>query len=429
MASNSSSSLFFACFLAATALCSAHIAEFDEAWQRRAEKARATALAAYHPDPESVNNELNALVHRTLKGNGTRGGCRATNPIDRCWRCGPNWAHHRKRLAACGLGFGRGAGGGRRGRFYVVNDPSDDNLVNPKPGTLRHAALQDEPLWIVFASNMTIRLRQELLLNSNKTLDGRGADVHVAYGAGITLQFVHHVIIHGIHVHDIRPRRGGVIRDSPGHYGLRTRSDGDGISIFGSSHIWIDHVSMARCADGLIDAINASTAVTVSNSRFTDHDEVMLFGAHDRSEEDRRMQITLAFNHFGRGLRQRMPRCRWGFFHIVNNDYAHWLMYAVGGSQRPTIISHGNRYTAPRNPRAKQVTKREYATRREWKTWAWRSDGDQMRNGAFFVESGPARPRLTKAQRTVMGRPAPGTSVPRLTRYAGALTCRAGSPC
>ena len=81
----------------------------------------------------------------------------------------------------------------------------------------------------------------------------------------------------------------------------------------------------------------------------------MLFGAHDQDKEDRVMQITVAFNHFGRGLRQRMPRCRWGFFHVLNNDYTHWLMYAVGGSEHPTIISQGNRYTAPSNANAKEV--------------------------------------------------------------------------
>ncbi|XP_020412082.1 uncharacterized protein LOC109947081 [Prunus persica] len=32
----------------------------------------------------------------------------------------------------------------------VVTDPGDDDTVNPRPGTLRHAVIQNEPLWIVF---------------------------------------------------------------------------------------------------------------------------------------------------------------------------------------------------------------------------------------------------------------------------------------
>ncbi|KAL7191084.1 hypothetical protein ACSBR2_023207 [Camellia fascicularis] len=67
--------------------------------------------------------------------------------------------------------------------------------------------------------------------------------------------------------------------------------------------------------------------------------QVMLFGAHDSSSQNAIMQITVAFNHFGKRLIQSMPRCRWGLFHIVNNDYTHWNMYAIGGSNHPIIIS------------------------------------------------------------------------------------------
>lgn len=81
----------------------------------------------------------------------------------------------------------------------------------------------------------------------------------------------------------------------------------------------------------------------------------MLFGASDGFEGDEVMQVTLAFNHFGQGLVQRMPRCRWGFVHVVNNDYTHWLMYAIGGSQRPTILSQGNRFIAPPDANCKEV--------------------------------------------------------------------------
>lgn len=87
----------------------------------------------------------------------------------------------------------------------------------------------------------------------------------------------------------------------------------------------------------------------------------MLFGASDSYSQDQKMQITVAFNHFGKRMVQRMPRCRWGYIHVVNNDYTHWNMYAIGGSQHPTIISQGNRYVAPpENPFAKEVCNRTY---------------------------------------------------------------------
>jgi pectate lyase len=82
----------------------------------------------------------------------------------------------------------------------------------------------------------------------------------------------------------------------------------------------------------------------------------MLFGASESFAGDEVMQITLSFNHFDKGLVQRMPRCRWGFVHVVNNDYTHWLMYAIGGSQHPTILSQGNRFNAFSNIACKEVS-------------------------------------------------------------------------
>ncbi|XP_031097460.1 probable pectate lyase P59 [Ipomoea triloba] len=423
-----------------------HIGEYDEVWHKRKTEAWEHALKTYEPDPSNVTFTLNHHVRKVIleyrnnvttetDNNSTRrhlgtkkyrGPCNATNPIDRCWRCRRNWAKNRKRLANCALGFGYKTKGGKNGGFYIVTDNSD-NPINPRPGTLRHAVIQKKPLWIIFARNMNIRLKQELMVESHKTIDGRGAQVHISGGAGITLQFVHNVIIHGIRIYDILSCSGGMIRDSIHHFGLRTRSDGDGISIFGSSDIWIDHVSMKKCDDGVIDAIEASTAITISNSHFTDHNEVMLFGANDWSPKDKIMQITIAFNHFGKRLVQRMPRCRYGYFHVVNNDYTHWNMYAIGGSADPTIISEGNRFIAPLDIHKKEITHRAAGTPQQWKKWTWRSQGDIYMNGAYFVQSGDPNFNHNKLYDGL--RAFKAHEVTWLTRFAGVLTCKIGSPC
>lgn len=179
------------------------------------------------------------------------------------------------------------------------------------------------------------------------------------------------------------------VRSSPTHVGWRGESDGDGISIFNSRDLWIDHCSLSYCADGLIDVIMGSTGITISNNYFSHHDEVMLLGHDDKYLPDSGMQVTIAFNHFGEKLVQRMPRCRRGYIHVVNNDFTEWEMYAIGGSANPTINSQGNRYIAPADPNAKEVTKRVDTDEGQWSDWNWRTDGDIMVNGAFFVPSGP----------------------------------------
>lgn len=351
------------------------------------------SLPHQHPDPEAVAQDVQRRVNvslsiRQLFSTQEKDQCQTGNPIDDCWRCDPNWSANRQRLADCAIGFGEGSLGGRGGQIYVVTDSSDHDPANPTPGTLRYGVIQNEPLWIIFSTSMTIKLKHELIFNSYKTVDGRGANVHITGNGCLTLQYVSHIIIHNIHIHNCKPSGNTIIAASPTHVGFRGRSDGDGISIFGSQKLWIDHCSLSYCTDGLIDAIMGSTGITISNNYFSHHDEVMLLGHDDKYILDSGMQVTIAFNRFGQALVQRMPRCRRGYIHVVNNDFTYWEMYAIGGSASPTINSQGNRYVAPADANAKEVTKRVDTDEGEWTDWNWRTDGDIMVNGAFFVPSG-----------------------------------------
>ncbi|PHT46357.1 putative pectate lyase 18 [Capsicum baccatum] len=377
-------------------------------------------------NPQYVVDQVDRSINVSRRNLGYL-SCGTGNPIDDCWRCDPNWAKHRQRLAHCAIGFGKNAIGGRDGKIYVVTDPGNDDAVNPKPGTLRYAVIRNEPLWVIFARDMVIRLKQELIMNSFKTIDGRGANVHIAGGPCITIQYVTNIIIHGIHIHDCKQGGNAMVRSSPTHYGWRTISDGDGVSIFGGSHIWVDHCSLSNCKDGLIDAIMGSTAITISNNYMTQHDKVMLLGHSDSYVKDKNMQVTIAFNHFGEGLVQRMPRCRHGYFHVVNNDYTHWKMYAIGGSANPTINSQGNRFLAPNYRFSKQVTKHEISPEREWKKWNWRSDGDLMLNGAYFVQSG-AKASSNYARASSLSAKS-SSLISSIVSSPGALNCRRSYRC
>ncbi|XP_065862649.1 probable pectate lyase 22 [Euphorbia lathyris] len=354
--------------------------------------------------------------------------CRKGNPIDDCWRCDSEWETNRKRLADCAIGFGRNAVGGRDGELYVVTDSDNDDPVNPVRGTIRYGVIQEEPLWIIFDHNMVIKLKEELVMNSYKTVDGRGYNIQIAEGPCITIQGVSNIIIHNIYIRDCIPGGNAIVRDSPNHAGLRGHSDGDGISIFGARDVWIDHCTLANCSDGLIDAINGSTSITISNNYMLHHNEVMLMGHSDDFLDDKNMQVTIAFNFFGEGLTQRMPRCRFGYFHIVNNIYTGWKMYAIGGSAKPTINSQGNVFIASDNESTKEVTKREISLEdEEWKNWNWRSDGDIMLNGAYFTPSGDKGPASYIKASSMVARPA--SLLTNISPSSGALNCQSGQYC
>lgn len=196
------------------------------------------------------------------------------NLVDNCWRSDSNWHNNRQALADCAIGFGKNAAGGKAGKVYVVTDDSDDDVVNPKEGTLRYGVLQEEPLWIIFDRDMKIKLRNELIFTSYKTVDGRGANVHLSGGAGLKIQFVQNIIVHGIHMHNIVPTGPATIRSSPDHVGHRDKTDGTAVAIFTSHDIWVDHCFFSKADDGLVDAIRGSTRITVSNCYFSHQDKV-----------------------------------------------------------------------------------------------------------------------------------------------------------
>ncbi|KAL0442959.1 UNVERIFIED_CONTAM: putative pectate lyase 2 [Sesamum latifolium] len=159
--------------------------------------------------------------------------------------------------------------------------------------------------------------------------------------------------------------------------------------------------------DASFDVIHGSTAITISNNFFSHHDKVMLFGHDDNNLEDRKIKVTVAFNRFGPGLVQRMPRVRLGYAHVANNRYDRWEMYAIGGSADPTIFSEGNYFFAPNNP---DINK------------------DKFMNGAYFVPSGygTTAPGYTKTQSFKV---ADGAMVPALTSDAGPLSCSTNRAC
>jgi pectate lyase len=344
--------------------------------------------------------------------------CYSDNIIDKCWRGDSNWDQNRMKLADCAEGYGKSAMGGKGGDIYTVTS-SDDNPVNPTPGTLRYGATREKPLWIIFSKDMNIKLSLPLYVAGHKTFDGRGAEVRIGNGGPcMFVRKVSHVIVHGLHFHGCKTSSYGnvLMSESIGVVPVYAQ-DGDAITVRTSEHIWVDHNTLSNGTDGLVDVTLASTAVTISNNHFFDHDEVMLLGHSDSFSDDKVMKVTVAFNHFGPNCVQRLPRARYGHFHVVNNNYEPWGKYAIGGSSDPTIISEGNRFLAPNESYKKEVTIRVGCKSTSCDAWEWISKDDVFLNGAYFVQSGKGY----NGGEAFMVESA--NEVPILTKHAGALKC------
>lgn len=95
-------------------------------------------------------------------------------------------------------------------------------------------------------------------------------------------------------------------------------------------------------------------------------------------------------------------------------------MYAIGGSESPTINSEGNFFMAGS---FKEVTKRiedDGSSIDGWEKWNWRSSGDIFQDGAFFTDSGSAGGGSFYAKATSFSA-RPAALVASMTNDAGPL--------
>ncbi|XP_030505331.2 putative pectate lyase 14 [Cannabis sativa] len=354
----------------------------------------------------------------------------ANNAIDNCWRKNPQWRRNRPQLATCSVGFAGKMSSGNAGRGlirYVVTNPSDENPLSPKPGTLRYgASMIKGKVWITFQRDMRITLQKPLLISSFTAIDGRGVSVHIAGNACLVVVHASNVIIHGLHIHHCRAQGPSSVMGSEGNVVSMGQADGDAIRLVGARKIWIDHNTLYQCQDGLVDVTRGSTEVTVSNNWFRDQDKVMLLGHDDGYSMDKNMKVTVIYNHFGPNCNQRMPRIRHGYAHVANNLFRGWSQYAIGGSMSPSVKSEANIFIAPKSGN-KEVTWRMDTVGNK-NSWKFYSVGDVFENGASFTGTGfmGANPNYNPQQNFKV---ANAKFVRSLTSSAGVLRCTKRTKC
>ncbi|MBS1210246.1 MAG: hypothetical protein H6R19_2644 [Proteobacteria bacterium] len=193
--------------------------------------------------------------------------------------------------------------------------------------------------------------RGQIRLPSNTTLIG--ADKNAGFiNADLVLRHVENVIVRNLMIQnpwDEYPQWDP--KDGPtGHW----NSEYDGMTIDGSRHVWVDHVSFSDGSrtddqngtnnghevqhhDGALDVKNAADFITVSYSVFRLHDKNNLIGHSDSNQSDAgHLRVTFHHNLF-QSIVQRTPRVRYGQVHLYNNHY-------VGDRKDPVYAyqySHG----------------------------------------------------------------------------------------
>ncbi|MET9353965.1 pectate lyase [Streptomyces sp. NPDC006617] len=220
--------------------------------------------------------------------------------------------------------------------------------------------------------------RVELTVGSNTTILGLGdpKNTAVVKGASLQLKGADNVIVRNLDLRDAydcfpvwQPNTGG-LGDWKTAY--------DNIWLSGATHVWIDHVTLSDKGhldedeptyfgrnylrhDGLLDITNASDLVTVSWSRFADHDKAMLIGSSDSATGDRgKLRVTLHHNEFT-SVVQRAPRVRFGQVHLYNNRYVvpdgAPYRYSWGVGTESALYAENNAFTTPGHVEAADLVK------------------------------------------------------------------------
>ena len=194
------------------------------------------------------------------------------------------------------VGFGQGVTTGGATDLVV----RVTTLADAGPGSLREAVSRPGPAWIRFDVSGVIELESVLEVTSDKTIDGRGADVTLTQNTLAVSNGAGNVIVMYMK-----------LRDAPDDL-IRFYNGGTGM--------WVHHCDLSNGGDGAFDATEGVTNVTVSHTHIFDHDKTMLIGAGSDTGDGERMRWTGHHNWYEDCV-QRLPALRMGRAHAFNNLY------------------------------------------------------------------------------------------------------------
>jgi pectate lyase/NOL1/NOP2/fmu family ribosome biogenesis protein len=134
----------------------------------------------------------------------------------------------------------------------------------------------------------------------------------------------------------------------------------DCITIDGSSatNIWIDHCEIYDGQDGNLDISNGANYIAVTWCKFyytsasSNHQFCNLIGNSDSKTSDRgKLKVTMMYNWWGAGCKERMPRLRFGQVHMVNNYFnSTGNSHCVRAGKEANLLVESNYFESVKTP-------------------------------------------------------------------------------
>ncbi|MEU0791728.1 pectate lyase [Amycolatopsis sp. NPDC005961] len=234
--------------------------------------------------------------------------------------------------------------------YLAAYDPATWGKVEPS-GPLEEARARSQ-------ANQAAQV--VLDVGPDTTIYGLGATLH-----GLTLRVTgDNVILRNLRfsdAHDCFPQ-WDPLDGADGNW----NSEYDNVDLVGVTHVWVDHNEFSdggndaqptyfgrkyEVHDGLLDIVNGSDLVTVSDNRLHDHDKTMLIGNTDKPTYDvGKLRVTVHHNLFSE-IGQRAPRVRYGQVHVYDNLYLvrdpAAYTYSLGVGVESRIYAENNFFRIP----------------------------------------------------------------------------------
>jgi len=212
-------------------------------------------------------------------------------------------------------GWATGTTGGKDGSVYTVTTLNDSGN-----GSLRDALENNNTRWIRFSVSGTINLQSSVQLQSNKTVDARGASIRIKTKDQSTTAFR---IEHQSNIVLINLEFDNEFADYENDH-----EGADAVNIVDSHDIWIHHCKFLQWKDGAIDLketqggsfVGNNYNVSVTWSHFRKIYQPMLW------EGDK---LSLGHNVCNNFINARCLKIIGGKAHSFNNFIADWGIAAI----------------------------------------------------------------------------------------------------
>lgn len=221
----------------------------------------------------------------------------------------------------------RGTTGGASGEVVRVTTRDD----------LQRLAGDDVPRMIIIDADITGKgnigegaagVKDVISVGSNKTIVGGGSGATLRK-VGLDVNGKHNIILRNLRVTACNP---------------------DALAFRNAHHVWVDHCDLSASADGLLDYTLGSSYLSVSWTKFSDHDKVSICNSGTQHFEDRGRERATYHHCWFDHTTQRNPRFGYGLGHVFNNYYTDNSSYCVGYHTGAKVVVENSLFSNTHSP-------------------------------------------------------------------------------